>query len=115
MSSQSDEGAALSGEDLKLATLARSARARLSAPEGAAVRDGDGRTYSATTVALPSLRLSALQAAVVAAVGGGATGLEAAALVTEAPAADDAGRAAVADLAPDAPLILTGPDGVPRG
>ena len=42
------------------------------------------------------------------------TGLEAAAVVTEAPGADDAGRAAVADLTPDAPVIVARPDGTPR-
>lgn len=46
----------LDAEDGKLVTLARSARARIGAPEGAAVRDGDGRTYAAATVALPSCR-----------------------------------------------------------
>ena len=46
-------------EDAKLVTLARSARGRTGAPEGAAVRDTDGRTYVAATVDLPSLRLSA--------------------------------------------------------
>jgi hypothetical protein len=96
----------LDAEDAKIVTLARAARARTRAAEGAAVRDTDGRTYVGTTVALPSLRLSALQAAVAAAVGSGARGLEAAALVTDADAADAAGRAAVADLAPDAPIIL---------
>ena len=45
-------------EDLKLVTLARSARARNGAPEGAAVRDDMGRTYAASTVDLPSLRLT---------------------------------------------------------
>ena len=34
----------LSTEDRKLVTLARSARARVGAVEGAAVRDQDGRT-----------------------------------------------------------------------
>jgi hypothetical protein len=101
-------------EDAKIVTLARAARGRTGAAEGAAVRDTDGRTYVGTTVALPSLRLSALQAAVAAAVGSGATGLEAAAVVTESAGADDAGRAAVADLAPDAPVIVAGPDGTPR-
>ena len=38
---------------LKLVTLARSARARSGAPEGAAVRDDIGRTYAASTVDLP--------------------------------------------------------------
>ena len=101
----------LDAEDAKIVTLARAARGRTGAAEGAAVRDTDGRTYVGTTVRLPSLSLSALQAAVVAAVVSGATGLEAAALVTEAPGADEAGRDAVTDLAPDAPVIVVGPDG----
>jgi len=104
----------LEAEDAKIVTLARAARARTRAAEGAAVRDTDGRTYVGTTVELPSLRLSALQAAVVAAVGSGAAGLEAAALVTEAAEADDAGRAAVADLTPGAPVIVADPTGTPR-
>ena len=54
----------LDAEDAKLVTLARAARARVGAVEGAAVRDGDGRTYAAATVALPSLHLTALQLAV---------------------------------------------------
>lgn len=98
-------------EDAKIVTLARSARARTGAAEGAAVRDTDGRTYVGTTVALPSLVLSALQAAVAAAVSSGATALEAAAVVTEVGAADQAGRAAVADLTPDAPVLVADPTG----
>lgn len=101
----------LDAEDAKIVTLARAARGRIGAAEGAAVRDTDGRTYVGTTVALPSLALSALQVAVAAAVASGATGLEAAALVTEADGADPAGRAAVADLTPDAPVIIAGPRG----
>jgi hypothetical protein len=104
----------LGAEDAKIVTLARAARGRIGAPEGAAVRDTDGRTYVGTTVALPSLALSALQAAVVAAVASGANGLEAAALVTDADTVDDAGRAAVADLTPGALVILAAPDGTPR-
>ena len=91
-------------EDAKLITLARASRARTGAPEGAAVRDTDGRTYTAATVSLPSLRLTALQAAVAAAVSSGVTGLEAAAVVTDADAVDPASLAAVADLSPDAPV-----------
>jgi hypothetical protein len=71
-------------EDEKLATLARSARARTGAAEGAAVRDDIGRTYVAATVALPGLQLSALQAAVAAAASSGATNLEAAVVVNGA-------------------------------
>jgi len=104
----------LEAEDRKLVTLARSSRARIQAPEGAAVRDTDGRTYLAATVSLPSLRLSALQAAVAAAVSSGVTGLEAAAVVSDADAVEEAGLAAVHDLTPSAPVLLAGPDGTVR-
>jgi cytidine deaminase len=96
--------AELDPEDAKLVTLARSARARTGAAEGAAVRDTDGRTYLAATVSLPSLSLTALQAAVAAAVSSGVRALEAAAVVTGSPEVDDASRSAVADLSPDAPV-----------
>ncbi|MFG1806170.1 cytidine deaminase [Streptomyces sp. NPDC049040] len=103
-------------EDRKLVTLARSARARNGVPEGAAVRDETGRTYVAGTVALESLRLSALQTAVAMAVASGATSLEAAVVVTAAAGADDADRAAVRDLGGAAvPVIVAGPDGSVRG
>jgi hypothetical protein len=105
----------LEAEDLKLVTLARAARARVGAIEGAAVRDQDGRTYAAATVALPSLGLSALQAAVAAAVAAGARSLEAAAVVTEASTVDVAGYAAVRDLSPKAPVHAATPDGTPFG
>ncbi|GAA1282171.1 cytidine deaminase [Saccharothrix xinjiangensis] len=95
----------LDPEDQKIITLARSARARTGAAEGAAVRDTDGRTYAATTVALPSLKLTALQAAVAAAVSSGAEGLEAAAVVTAAGAVDADSVAAVRDLAAGAPVL----------
>ncbi len=104
----------LDPEDAKLITLARSARARTGAAEGAAVRDLDGRTYLAGTVALPSLSLTALQAAVVAAVSSGAAGLEAAVVVSEAVAVDADSRAAVADLTADAPVLLADPSGTVR-
>lgn len=97
-------------EDAKLVTLARSVRARTGAVQGAAVRDGDGRTYVAATVDLPSLSLSALQLAVAMAVSSGAPGLEAAAVLGE-DATDVAGEQAVRDVAPDAPILRAGPDG----
>ncbi|GAA1691705.1 cytidine deaminase [Kribbella yunnanensis] len=78
----------LSAEDAKLVTLARAARARTRAAEGAAVRDSDGRTYSACTVALDTVDLTALQLAVAMALASGVKGLEAAAVVTEADTAD---------------------------
>ena len=71
-------------EDVKIITLARSALARTSAPQGACVRDTDGRTYAAATVDLPSLRLTAIQVCLGMAVSSGAKGLEAAVLLTEA-------------------------------
>jgi hypothetical protein len=102
---------ALGEEDQKIVTLARSARARAGAAEGAAVRDETGRTYAAATVALPSLRLSALRLAVAMAVSSGATELEAAALVSDVDAPDAADLAAVADLGPGATVFHTGTDG----
>ncbi|HEX3705172.1 MAG TPA: cytidine deaminase [Mycobacteriales bacterium] len=85
----------MDAEDTKLVTLARSARARTGAAEGAAVRDDIGRTYVAATVALPALSLTALEAAVAAAASSGVTKLEAAVVVT---AADDADRGVLAGL-----------------
>jgi hypothetical protein len=71
----------LDPEDAKILTLARGARARNDAREGAAVRDTTGRTYVAIPVDLPSLKLSALQVAIAMAVASGAGALEAAAVV----------------------------------
>jgi hypothetical protein len=105
----------LTAEDAKLVTLARGARARVGAIEGAAVRDQDGRTYAAATVILPSLTITALQLAVASAVAAGATKLEAAAVVTEASTLDGAGHAAVRDLAADAPIHVAAPTGALLG
>ena len=104
----------LQPEDAKLVTLARSARGRTGAPEGAAVRDTDGRTYLAATVDLPSLKLSALQAAVAAAVSSGVQGLEAAAIVSADEDVEADGLAAVHDLTPSAPVFLADPAGSVR-
>jgi hypothetical protein len=105
----------LSAEDQKLIALARSARARVGALDGAAVRDQDGRTYAAATVALPSLSITALQLAVASAAAAGASRLEAAAVVTEASMLDGPGHAAVRDLAADAPIHVAAPDGTLLG
>jgi hypothetical protein len=104
----------LSAEDTKIITLARSARARTGAAEGAAVRDETGRTYAGTSVDLPSLKLTALQVAVAMAVSSGADDLEAAALVTAADAPADGDVAVVRDLGPKAPVLVAGPDGALR-
>ena len=95
----------LTPEDEKIVVLARSARARTQAAEGAAVRDTDGRTYAATTVNLPSFQLTALQAAIAAAVSSGAEGLEAAAVVTGDVLLSTASAQAVRDMSATAPII----------
>lgn len=104
----------LDAEDAKLVTLARSARARTGAAEGAAIRDDIGRTYAATTVALPSLSLTALQAAVAAAVSSGAQRLEAAVVVTDGDGLDDASRRIATDLGVTDPIVVS-VDGEVRG
>jgi hypothetical protein len=103
--------AELSTEDTKLVTLARAARARIGAVEGAAVRDGDGRTYTGVTVTQPSFALGALQLAVASAVAAGATVLEAAAVVTEASTVDDSALSAVRDVSAKAPVYVAAPTG----
>lgn len=103
----------LDAEDSKLVTLARASRARTGAAEGAAVRDDMGRTYAAVTVALPSLSLTALQAAVAAAVSSGAQRLEAAAVVTASSSLDQASVRVAADLGVFAPFIAD-PEGQVR-
>jgi F0F1-type ATP synthase membrane subunit c/vacuolar-type H+-ATPase subunit K len=102
----------LDPEDSKLITLARASRARNATAEGAAVRDETGRTYVAATVELPSLRLSALQAAVAAAVSGEASALEAAVVVTDATELTEDDRAVADDLKTQM-VIIAAPDGVP--
>ena len=88
----------LSAEDAKLVTLARGARGRIGAREGAAVRDETGRTYSGATVALDSLSLSALALAVAQAAASGACGIEAAAVVRGGSDLDPADLAVVRAL-----------------
>lgn len=96
----------LGPEDTKIVTLARSALARTGAPEGAAVRDTDGRAYTGVTVSLPSLALTALQAAVAAAVASGASALEAAVVVSGSESVDAASLAAVRELGPGACVLV---------
>lgn len=95
----------LDPEDAKLVVLARGAMGRAEATNGAAVRDADGRTYAGAPVGLASLRLSALQAAVAAAVSSGATGLEAAVILGGDP--EDPGVAAVHEISGEATIIVT--------
>ncbi|GAA3034447.1 cytidine deaminase [Streptosporangium longisporum] len=105
--------ATLGPEDNKIIVLARSARARNGAAEGAAVRDETGRTYAATNVALPSLTLSALQVAVAMAVSSGAESLEAAALVTAGEGPSEADGRVVRELG-GRTVLVAGLDGTPR-
>ena len=102
-----------SDEDAKLLTLARAARARTGADQGAAVRDGLGRTYAASTVALPSLRLSAVQAAVAAALSSGSDELEAVAVVGDMGELDDHDRAVLADVSVST-VLFADADGSPH-
>lgn len=102
---------ALDAEDTKLVVLARGAMARAGTDSGAAVRDLDGRTYAGAPVRLAALQLTALQAAVAAAVSSGATGLEAVVLVGGSAA--DVGVGAVRELSPSAAVIVTDGAGVP--
>jgi hypothetical protein len=106
-----DTAAPQDAEDVKIITLARAALARTGARQGACVRDTDGRTYAATSVALPHLQLSAVAVAVAMAVSSGAEGLEAVALcAAEGPTPDD--LAVVGDL-PGTDVVLWHAD--PRG
>ena len=109
----------LDREDAKILTLARVAQQRSYAPytgvgEGAAVRDTDGRTYAAATVenADERLTLSAVRAALAAAVSSGARRFEAIALVSphSVLCADDV--ATVAEFGGPTPVLLAALDGV---
>ncbi|MCU1676277.1 MAG: hypothetical protein JWM93_1035 [Frankiales bacterium] len=111
----------LSPEDAKLVTLARAARVRAYVPsgepaEGAAVRDTDGRTYSAATVGLVETRLStsAIRGALSAFASSGARKLEAVSLVHDRRAglvcADD--LLLIREFGPHVPIYVAGLDGV---
>jgi hypothetical protein len=103
----------LSAEDAKLVTLARSLLARTSAGQAAAARDSTGRTYVASAVELPSLRLEALQSVVAALVAAGADGVEAVAVIGWSPT--PLGVAAVRDLSGTAPIWLVDSSGAVTG
>lgn len=99
----------LNDEDAKLVTLARQARARIDAAEGAAVRDEMGRSYSGATIDIPGLHVTALQLAVAQAVAAGAHTFEAAAVVTKADSAEMSPLAHC--MEPDGVLHICSPTG----
>lgn len=109
----------LDPEDQKILTLARTARTRAYAPytgnaQGAAVRDADGRTYAAATVehADSPLALSALRAAVAAAVASGARSFEAVAVVGDRwTTASTVDGAVLMEFGPDTVVLLAADDG----
>lgn len=76
-------------EDTKIITLAAAARARTQTAQAACLRDTDGRTYAATSVALPHLILTAVQVVVAMAVSSGAAAAEAVAVVGDPESAED--------------------------
>ena len=118
----------LDPEDLKLVTLARAAQLRAYArhteqPEGAAVRDADGRTYAAGTVENNDERLTttALRGAVAAAASSGARDFEAAVVVVQTARTFDAATvqhlreddlAVLREFGTGVPVHVVGPDGV---
>jgi hypothetical protein len=106
--------AELDPEDAKLITLARASRARTGALEGAAIRDQDGRTYSASTVVVGELMLSAVEVAVAMAASSGVDRLEAAVVVTEADLLADSEVRVVRALGGDIPVVRAGLDGTVR-
>jgi len=102
----------LADEDQKLVVLARGALARAEARSGAAVRDGDGRTYAGAEVRAKTLTLSGLQVAVASALSSGATAFEAAVLVNGH--ADDPGLATLHEFSPQAYVVITDAAGRPQ-
>jgi hypothetical protein len=106
------DGPDLPAEDAKLVTLARGARGRIGASEGAAVRDETGRTYTGATVSLASFAMSAVQLAVAQAHVSGARGLEAVVVVRASADVTEADLAVVRDLGGSGvPVTVVASDG----
>jgi len=99
----------LSPDESKLVTLARGARARASAAEGAAVVDDIGRTYAAGAVDLAALKLTAAQAVVAAAVSSGSRRIVTAVVVGARPGLPDDDLALLAELGAQR-VLAAGPD-----
>jgi len=101
----------LDAEDVKLHTLAKGSRGRISAVEGAALRDETGRTYASANVSMSTLRLSAIQAVVAQAAAAGSTGIEAVVVVAKSPEPDAESLSAVRELGGEGIPILSVTDG----
>lgn len=82
----------------KLISLARGARGRIGAAEGAALRDELGRTYSGATVSRGSLSLTAIELTVATAISSGATGIEAVVLCSDHDHVIDSDKEAIRSL-----------------
>lgn len=93
-----DDLLSISEEDQKLITLAKAARARIGASEGAAVRDTTGRSYTGATVSLQTVPLTAVELAVASAFVSGTEGLEAAALISAEGAIDQKSLNVITEL-----------------
>ena len=109
MSDTAPQAGGLDAEDEKLLVLARGAMGRTGGGSGAAVRATDGRTYAAGEVELRALTLTALQAAVAAAISSGAEGFEAAVVIGAS--FHDAGIAAVRELSSSGKIIFADRNG----
>lgn len=96
-------------EDQKLLTLAKATAARVSATQGAAVRDETGRTYAAASVKLDSITLDALELALGMALSSGAIAIEAAITFGSEPIAR--ARLAVREISPSALVASVDQDG----
>ena len=96
-------------EDEKLLTLAKATAARVSATQGAAVRDETGRTYAAASVKLDSITLDALELALGMALSSGAIAIEAAITFGSEPIAR--ARLAVREISPSALVASVDQDG----
>lgn len=96
-------------EDEKLLVLAKATAARVSATQGAAVRDETGRTYAAASVKLDSITLDALEVALGMALSSGASAIEGAIIFGSEPIAR--ARLAVREISPSAIVASVDQDG----
>jgi hypothetical protein len=97
-------------EVTKLLTLAKAARGRIDAEQGAAILDDMGRSYAAPDITQGELRLSALELAVAQSVAAGARGIAEAVMVQRDGDVDPGDLRAL--LGVGVPVQVYAPDGV---